>query len=445
MYYEYWGLSKPPFDNVPDPSMYAECHTTMESAIAETLFAIEEGEECIAVIVGDVGLGKTLSIRMVIDSLEQEKYKIALITNPSLTFVQLMKEIIGQLTGKQCEEKKKVDLLETFNKLLFETADEGKKVLIFVDEANVISQKNLESIRLLTNMQDDKRNLFTLVLAGQIELAKRLESPKFANLFQRIGTYCRLEKIESRELLINYVETRLKHAGCTKTIFKDDVYDYIWEHSEEGVPRLINKLCKLSLKAGETNDLLEVNGEVVKQIGSRFQKTTFAVTTPKRASRKIYEENMLPAPILGTTNVQDQDLGKQMIECSENQLDEVKHLSSFSNVDENENVANENSVLTPVKLEIPVTEDNPEIENRNKNPEIEIGNHKIEVKFSSNVLEEAKLLNNEKRMRLAGVIAADTLKENPELTNSFYTDPVTIWGEIRDFVLGKMGLKKVAS
>ena len=69
MYYEYWDLKKPPFDNVPDPTMYADCHASIENAIAETLFAIEEGNECVAVIVGDVGLGKTLSLRIIIDSL----------------------------------------------------------------------------------------------------------------------------------------------------------------------------------------------------------------------------------------------------------------------------------------------------------------------------------------------------------------------------------------
>ena len=440
MYYEYWGLSKPPFDNVPDPSMYAECHTTMENSIAETLFAIEEGEECIAVIVGDVGLGKTLSIRMVIDSLEQEKYKIALITNPSLTFVQLMKEIIGQLTGKQCEEKKKVDLLETFNKLLFSTADEGKKVLIFIDEANVISQKNLESIRLLTNMQDDKRNLFTLVLAGQIELAKRLESPKFANLFQRIGTYCKLEKIESKELLRKYVETRLKHAACAKTIFEDDVYDYIWEHSEKGVPRLINKLCKLSLKAGETNELLKINGEVVKQIGSRFRKTTL-FDTQKKAPKKIDQEDTLADPILETIQMEKNDFALQTNREPENKIKQLEHVEFPSDLSINEK--------RDVEIVEPKEPMNPSFNNcavgQNENAEIKIGECKVKVKFPSNVLKEAQYLNKEKRMRLAGVIAADTLKENPELTNSFYTDPVSVWGEIRDFVLNKMGLKKVAS
>ena len=254
MYYEYWGLKKPAFDNVPDPSMYVDCHASMENAIAETLFAIEEGDECIAVIVGDVGLGKTMSIRMIIDSLDQRKYKIALITNPGISFVQILQEIIGQLTGKQCEEKRKVNLLEMFNRLLFSTFAEGRKILIFIDEANAITPINLENLRLLTNMQGDKRNLFTMVLAGQIEFARRLEHPKRANLFQRVGTYSRIDKLESVEKVRKYVETRLMLAGATKRIFTDDAFDKLWEQSDHGVPRLVNKLSKLCLKAGETNN-----------------------------------------------------------------------------------------------------------------------------------------------------------------------------------------------
>ncbi len=273
-YYEYWGLFRPPFDNVPDPTMYVDCHASMENAVAETLFAIEEGDECISVIVGDVGLGKTLTIRLIIDLLEQEKYKIALITNPGITFIQVLQEIIGQLQGKQCEEKRKVNLLETFNKLLFSTLEEGKKILIFIDECNAITSENLENLRLLTNMQGDGRNLFTMVLAGQIEFAKRLEHPSRANLFQRVGTYCKITRFESVSVVKKYVESRLKLSGATKQIFTDDAFDKIWENSDGGVPRLINKLCKLCLKAGETNGFSSIAGEVVDQIGSRFNKMT---------------------------------------------------------------------------------------------------------------------------------------------------------------------------
>ena len=280
MYCDYWNLTKPPFDNVPDSSMYVDCHESMENVISETIYAIKEGNECFVVIFGDVGLGKTLSLRVIIDSLEPEKYKVALITNPSLSFIQLLREIIGQITGKQCEEKKKVDLLEIFNRLLFETADQGKKIVIIIDESNVLTSANLDDLRLLTNMQDDDRNLFTLLLAGQIELAQKLEHPKMANLFQRIGTYGHIEKLPSEEALKTYVETRLQLAGSQRKIFLDDAIPVIWEFSEHGTPRLTNKICKLCLKAGETNEFQMISGEVVAQIADRFQKIS-KTTLPK--------------------------------------------------------------------------------------------------------------------------------------------------------------------
>ncbi|MGA2782039.1 MAG: AAA family ATPase [Smithella sp.] len=292
MYTEYWNLTKPPFDNVPDSSMYVDCHESMENVISETIFAIKEGNECFAVIFGDVGLGKTLSLRVIIDSLEPEKYKVALITNPALSFIQLLREIIGQITGKQCEEKKKVDLLEIFNRLLFETNDQGQKIVIVIDESNVLTSANLDDLRLLTNMQDDEHNLFTLILAGQIELAEKLEHPKMANLFQRIGTYGHIEKLPSEEALKTYVETRLKFAGSQRKIFTDDAIPVIWEFSEYGTPRLINKICKLCLKAGETNEFQMISGEVVSQIADRFRK----ISKPTLPKSKIHSRPEIEPP-----------------------------------------------------------------------------------------------------------------------------------------------------
>ncbi len=292
MYTDYWNLTKPPFDNVPDSSMYVDCHESMENVISETIFAIKEGNECFAVIFGDVGLGKTLSLRVIIDSLEPEKYKVALITNPALSFIQLLREIIGQITGKQCEEKKKVDLLEIFNRLLFETNDQGQKIVIVIDESNVLTSANLDDLRLLTNMQDDEHNLFTLILAGQIELAEKLEHPKMANLFQRIGTYGHIEKLPSEEALKIYVETRLKFAGSQRKIFTDDAIPIIWEFSEYGTPRLINKICKLCLKAGETNEFQMISGEVVSQIADRFRK----ISKPTLPKSKIHSRPEMEPP-----------------------------------------------------------------------------------------------------------------------------------------------------
>jgi type II secretory pathway predicted ATPase ExeA len=430
MYYEYWGLKKPPFDNVPDPSMYVESHISVENTIAETLFAIEEGNECIAVIVGDVGLGKTLSLRIILDSLDQEKYKIAFITNPDMSFVQLLRETIGQLTGKQCETKGKINLLETFNKLLFETVDEGKKVLIFIDEANAISPANLESLRLLTNMQDDTRNLFTIVLSGQMELARRLEHPKRANLFQRIGTYNRIDKIQSEELLKNYVETRLKLAGATKKIFTEDTFPFLWEYSEHGIPRLINKICKLSLKAGETNEFDKITGEVVNQIGERFQKLTGPDVQKrkprKRPAKEPVREEKEPIHEEIETKI-EKEPEKVFVEPEAEKVEHIEERppeEKIKPVLEPETPKETAEIMKEVPTEAPA--------------EAKIGEFKIKIDIPPNILEQAQSSNRESRLKIAGVLAAQTLEKYPQLTSSSSADPVSIWSEIRDLILNKL-------
>jgi general secretion pathway protein A len=470
MYYEYWNLKKSPFDNVPDPTMYAACHASMESAIAETQFAIEEGEDCLSVIVGDVGLGKTMSIRIVIDSLESEKYKIALITNPSTTFVQILREIVGQITGKPCEERKKDDLLEIFNRLLFETSDEGKKILIFIDEANVMSPKKLEDLRLLTNMQDDSRNLFTMVLVGQMELAKRLEHPKKANFFQRIGTYCRIEKIPAEEQLKTYVETRLERAGGSGKIFTEDSFRAMWECSEHGVPRLINKICKLSLKAGETNELTEIDGEIIRQIGGRFQKMTRPAGA-KRRQRKRHESEPAPEPVKefqgsSETNpegqgektvepVVEKDVSPEPVMCLQDDGDNTllheedsvdKELSACTNGTTKEESAIHDGIeqeigMFPEGVRFAEERTYPEYaaDNEEVQDEVDIGGRRFQLDISSSMIEQARTSNQDQCNKLAGTIAAQALRNNSELTKvAASADPVPIWNEIKKFVLCKI-------
>jgi type II secretory pathway predicted ATPase ExeA len=441
MYYEYWGLKKPAFDNVPDPSMYVECHASMESAIAETLFAIEEGDECIAVIVGDVGLGKTMSIRMIIDALDQDKYKIALITNPGISFVQILQEIIGQLTGRQCEEKRKVNLLENFNRLLFSTLGEGRKILIFIDEANAITPMNLENLRLLTNMQGDKRNLFTMVLAGQIEFARRLEHPKRANLFQRVGTYSRIDKLESVDKVRKYVETRMMLAGATKTIFADDAFDILWKQSDHGVPRLVNKLSKLCLKAGETNHFEWITGEIVGQISSRFHKLTGPAIQKRRSRRSIPTEVQPEGDLITDRNelaeVSLPEEGAGRIEDEETTIIAREPLPQEERTAEPERP---NPEAKEVMSFIPQQQSHEEPEHAKRDSEAEmcIGHVRIKINFPEHLMKQSLSSSQEHCFKLAGGIAAETLRKNPHLITSYSTDPVPIWIEIRDFVLNRI-------
>jgi general secretion pathway protein A len=234
-----------------------------------------------------------MALRIILNTLDPEAYQIAFVTNPDMTFPQILREVVGQLQGTPCTLTRREALLEEFNKLLFEAVDAGKRTLVFIDEGNALRSANLQSLRLLTNMQEDDRNLFTIVLAGQTELAKRLEHPRARNLYQRIGVYCRIQKMETRALLKDYVEHRMELAGCTRPVFTEEAYDALWEYSEEGIPRLVNKMCKLALKAGETNEFEQIGPEVVAAIGGRFRRMvggtkreTKKKGTKKRAPRK---------------------------------------------------------------------------------------------------------------------------------------------------------------
>jgi general secretion pathway protein A len=296
MYQRYWGLARSPFDSVPDPGMYFSDHPTVESAVAELLFAIEEGNECLAVVVGEVGLGKTMALRVVLDSLDPELYRIAFVTNPAVTFVQLLREIIGQLQGRPCTLRSRELLLEEFNRLLFQTADEGRKVLVFIDEGNAMKGANLEALRLLTNMQEDTRNLMAIILAGQPKLARMLEDPRRANLFQRIGIYTRLEPLDSVETVRRYVEHRLQQAGAVGRIFDDSSFEVIYRYSQ-GIPRLINRLCKLSMKAGETNHLSIIGADVVEAVATRFESHHRGRNKAKTAGGPIRRTAAEPQPV----------------------------------------------------------------------------------------------------------------------------------------------------
>jgi general secretion pathway protein A len=424
MYYTYWGLQKPPFDNVPDPSMYVESHASVENAVAETLFAIEEGGDCIAVIVGEIGSGKTLSLRIILDALDPDKYRIAFITNPSTSFVQILKDIIGQLTGRVCEASRKADLLEIFNKLLFQTSDEGRKVLILIDEANVLTPTDLESLRLLTNMQDDTRNLFTLVLSGQMELAKRLEHPRRANLFQRIGAYNRVEKIESVAVLKDYVQTRLRLAGGKEMVFTDPAFPALWEQSDHGVPRLVNKICKLSMKAGETNGLHLIDDHLIDHIGERFRRLAGPAL---HAAGPPAEEAPEAAP-LNETPVSG-SLPADPEPPTEERARPGQRLSGAEAPEHGE------PSEAPAGEEADARGGGEAAEPGETSWETDIGQTRIRIGIPADVLQRACMYTPEARVKIAGTLAAQNLKRCEGLAPSTSRDPVALWSDIRRSIL----------
>jgi len=422
MYREYWGLSRSPFDSVPDPGMYFKMHSSVENSVAEILFAIEEGNECLAVIVGEVGLGKTMALRVVLDALDAEKYRIAFVTNPDLTFPQLLREIIGQLKGEASTTRGKERLLEEFNRILFETIDSGKKVLVFIDEGNALKGANLESLRLLTNMQEDTRNLFTIILAGQPKLARMLEDPRRANLFQRIGVYSRLEPLGSAELVRDYIDHRLERSGCTKKIFTDAAIEAIYEHSK-GIPRIINKLCKLSLKAGETNELKEIDAELINDIAARFERIS-----SRKKRRREREEISAPTEPAAVDALPPQPVppAKEKVAVEP----ALASLEAFEDIEKEKNEAVAKSEATAGDAQAK-TEPR---EEAGKDQTIQVGIWAIPAE----VLEKVGCFPDERsRLRYAGQVAARQLKEHPEKLGEA-EDPVEMWKKLRFEILNSV-------
>lgn len=292
MYLDYWKLDKPPFDNMPDPAMYFGLHRSVDDAVSEVLFAIEEGNDCLAVVVGPSGVGKTTCLRVVQGTLEWNRYQTAFITNPDLTFPQLLREIVGQLEGAACSTWFKDDLLERFDALLSAATAAGRKIVVFIDEGGAISSACLESLRLLTNMQADSQSVFTIVLAGEDELAEKLEDPRHDSLVQRTGVHCRLEGLDSCATMKDYIEFRLEKAGYSGTpLFTEDAYDAIWTLSRGGLPRLINTMCRLALKSGEAAGIRRITRDVILEAAGRLghpeQEIAAVTVTPPEEMETI--------------------------------------------------------------------------------------------------------------------------------------------------------------
>jgi len=426
MYLNYWKLNKNPFDNVPDPGMYFAEHSTVEGTVSELLFAIEEANECLAVVVGEVGLGKTMSLRVVLNELDSNQYRIAYVTNPDVTFNQLLREIIGQLQGKKCEFRNKEDLLEEFNSLLFKTSDAGMRILIFIDESNAMRPANLEGLRLLTNMQEDEKNLFTLILAGQPKLAKMLRDPRRENIFQRIGVYCSLEPMDSADTVESYIMHRLAMAGGTSPVFDRSGFEAIFERTG-GTPRLINRICKLCMKAAETNRLELVSGDIVHLVADRFtpvDKQKNRTDTAKKQTQKADRAEL--AEPLGELH--------EFPDPAKPAVDELPE----KGVKEDISGAYREAVagLGGSDLESGTGQRYHErrgpVGDRRK-PE----RKKIQLMgvTPNSIIQLKDMSSSREKLRYAGLLAARELKINPERFEGIDSDPVRIWDDLRRAII----------
>jgi len=240
MFEDFFGFTSKPFGKTPDPAYLFESPQHKE-ALARLEYAVEEKE--LALLVGDIGSGKTTLSRALIDRIGESR-PVVLLINPRLTPAQLLRSIAAGLGMSPSRFRN--ELLDQIHSKLFELYEAGREPVLIIDEAQLIPGKpTFDEIRLLTNFQLDDQNLLSVLLIGQPELETRLDRPYYAPLRQRIGLRYRLGPLSVAET-VDYIEHRIRVAGGARNPFARPAMERIHAVSG-GIPRLINTLATTAL------------------------------------------------------------------------------------------------------------------------------------------------------------------------------------------------------
>lgn len=245
MYREHFGLRDLPFTLTPDTSFFfpGGCYT---EALNVLLVALRSGEGFIK-ITGEVGTGKTMLCRMLLNAVGDE-FVTAYIPNPSLAPKTLRMALAEELGIRFSYSVDQHQLLKSITDELIRLSGAGKRVVVIVDEAQALPDDSLEALRLLSNLETERHKLLQLVLFGQPELDRRLEQPSLRQFRQRIAFSCRLRPIDRKGLPV-YLAHRLAAAGHQGgPLFHKAALNDLYRASG-GIPRLVNILCHKALMA----------------------------------------------------------------------------------------------------------------------------------------------------------------------------------------------------
>jgi general secretion pathway protein A len=239
IYNAYFGFSENPFNISPDPEFLYRS-PQHEEALANLIYGVRSRKGFI-VLSGEVGTGKTTMLECLRDYLDSQRIEFAFIFNSRLTPEQFF-EMIAYDFDLPCDRKSKTEVLFALNSLLIQQAERGRTCVLIVDEAHNLDLDVLEEIRLLGNLETRQGKLMQIILAGQPELDRKLDSPNLRNLKQRIVLRCSLNPLTPEECSA-YVDARLARAGKpNQRIFPPDLMEEIYKRSR-GIPRLINLVC----------------------------------------------------------------------------------------------------------------------------------------------------------------------------------------------------------
>jgi len=241
-YLDHFKLSEQPFRLTPDPDFiyWSKQHARAKAYMESTIW-LADG---FVVITGEIGSGKTTLLQSFLSELDEDVV-YAVVSQTQLTPTQFLQAVLTEF-GFKPFNMRKVELLDMLNMFLIEQYSNGKKVVLIVDEAQNLTRKVLEEIRMISGIETHKEKVLRIILAGQPELRETLDSPSLKQLVQRVRLRFHLTALDQREMR-EYIEHRLAIGGHQeKDLFSDDTYAAIHRFSG-GVPRLVNTLCDTAL------------------------------------------------------------------------------------------------------------------------------------------------------------------------------------------------------
>lgn len=291
MYYKYFGLRDAPFQFLPSNTLF------LSSAHIEGLGALEwafQEPSGLTLLVGEVGTGKTMLVHALVTRLNNEKFRIAQLTNPTMSFEEMLDVIVHQLRIHPVGRGKLAALqaLKTF----VTDPDSDERVILIFDEAQGLSDEILEQLRLLSNSRPPERHALQIILVGQPELAQRLTDPKLRALNQRIGARAVLRPLRGDEVH-DYVNCLLRAQGAFRELFSPKAMDLVARLSE-GLPRKINNLCHNALFLAYSQRSTIVQPRHVRSASAELENLMDAPSAQDNKGRQGWRDIMhwMPSP-----------------------------------------------------------------------------------------------------------------------------------------------------